>query len=170
MAARPTHRAAMPQQLPMPRHPAKILVATCLVSLFLQMLAKTWIPAPSAGHLHEQALENFRHVRPCPIDIAFGNEARFQRAVEHNSRRQRVNIPCSGNGAVPIEQDCERQRFSCEEPAYRSVSLRHADRHDGKGVALELRLQFSQACHFLPTRLAPGGEEMNKDDSPAQAA
>src|SRR5438876_5229162 len=39
--------------------------------VFLQMLAKTWIPAPSAGHLHEQVLENFRHVRPRPVDIAF---------------------------------------------------------------------------------------------------
>src|SRR5437667_11009231 len=137
---------------------------------FLQMLAKTWISAPSAGHLHEQALENFRHVRSRPIDIAFGNKARFQRAVEHNSRRQRVNIPRPRNCAVPIKQDCKRQRFSGEEPAYRPVGLCHADRHDGKGAALEPGLQFSQACHFLPTRLAPGGEEMNEDDSAAQAA
>src|SRR6266566_5944784 len=103
----------------MPRRPARIVVSTCLVSLFLQMLAKTWIPAPSAGHLHEQALENFRHVRPRPIDIAFGNEARFQRAVEHDGRRQRMNIPRPRNRAVPIEQDCKGQRFASEETAYR---------------------------------------------------
>src|SRR5207245_8917249 len=100
---------------------------------FLQMLAKTWIPAPSAGHLHEQALENFRHVRPRPIDIAFGNEARLQRAVEHDGRRQRVNISRSSNCTGPIEQDCKRQRFSGEEPAYRSVTLSAADPHDRKG-------------------------------------
>jgi len=57
---------------------------------------------PSARHLPKQARKCVPHIGPCPVYVALCNEARLQIVIEHDGRRQRVDAPCLGNGAVAI--------------------------------------------------------------------
>src|SRR6266702_4708833 len=70
--------------------------------------------------------------------------------------------------ALATERDGKRHRIAREEAAHGAVGLGHADGNDCERPALEPGLQLSEACHFRPTRLAPGGKEMDEHDPAAK--